>query len=207
MDVFIFTRGVIIYVIIFAYYYFWYLFFFHYLLFFFAFHLLVWSFLQPQNFIIFVIGFWCFFVILLYRAGCTHTVRPYTRTESPVISLLLKTEAVVLDNWTELHLSENSSQLESDLDSSLTCGWQSYNSEQTASYRQWCIPPSHHGSIFLRKMPLLLNKCTKSFLQSIKNLFHVRHICKRTYNTHNTYLPIFFVNFNTWLCILIHTYF
>ncbi len=63
-------------------------------------------------------------------------------------------EAVVLDNCTELYLSENSSRLESDLDSSLTCGWQSYNSEQTSSYRQWCIPPSHRSSIFLRQMPL-----------------------------------------------------
>jgi hypothetical protein len=50
----------------------------------------------------------------------------------------LRTEAVALDNCAELYLSENSSRLESDLDSSLTCGWQSYNSEHTSSYRQWC---------------------------------------------------------------------
>ncbi len=36
-------------------------------------------------------------------------------------------EAVVLDNCAELYLSENSSRLESYLDSSLTCVWQSYN--------------------------------------------------------------------------------
>ncbi len=50
-------------------------------------------------------------------------------------------EAVVLDNCAELHLSENSKLTESDLDSSLTCVWWSYNSDQMSSYRQWCIPP------------------------------------------------------------------
>jgi hypothetical protein len=75
----------------------------------------------------------------------------------------VSSEAVVLDNCTELYLSENSGRLESDLDSSLTCGWQSYISEQTSSYRQWCIPPSHRSSSFLRQMPLFLNKCTNVF--------------------------------------------
>jgi hypothetical protein len=50
-------------------------------------------------------------------------------------------EAVVFDNCTELHLSENSGGLESDFDSSLTCVWQRYNSEQASSHRQWPVPP------------------------------------------------------------------
>jgi hypothetical protein len=87
-------------------------------------------------------------------------------------------EAVVLDNCAELYLSENSSRLESDLNSSLTCGGQRYNSEQTSSYRQWCIPRSHRSSIFLHQMPLF----TKINQES-----HVHFICKGTYNAHKTY--------------------